>query len=209
MDLDDVTLLVDLERAHLSELIHDDVLQILGAGLLSADTCQQALSRGRTDLLAEHMVKLQSLLAEATDRLRALMSDLRPYEAGSSGLRPALERIIDTHRQRFGGEVTLGVKAAPSPDLRMASLAYRCILDLLQSVREPAEVSRALLGLSLEGQKLAIDAQFDIADGSSRERVIPPSRIEFMRWRVRSLGGSFDQDSTSPRSAVFRVVLPA
>ena len=47
MDPHDALLLGELERAYLSEVIHDDVLQTLGASVLIADTCEQAWRFGR------------------------------------------------------------------------------------------------------------------------------------------------------------------
>lgn len=209
MEAQDVLLLGELERAYLSEIIHDDVLQLLGASLLAADTSKQAWQLGRTDMLPDQLAKLHTMLGEATGRLRQLMSDLRPYEHDAQGLEGALQRMVAAHGLHFAGEITLDVGANRTLDQVAAMFAYRSILDSLHCVRDPATISGVHIAVRAERRRVDIDVSFETStDGPHAENAVAPSRLGFVRWRTKSLGGTLAVKRTAPRSTSLHFRLP-
>lgn len=209
MDPREALLLADLERAHLAEIIHDDVLQTLGTGLLAADTCLQAWDRGRTDRLGEQLAKLHALLGEAASRLRQLMSELRPYDPSDGGLEAALRRAAGAHGPASLSECVLDVKIPHDLNSTVAALAYRSVLESLRSIRNPSQVDRVLIKLRTGSRGLSIHVDFEVAADFVNDAVLPTSRVEFLRWRTRALGGSFTEQRRSPQSISLRFLLPA
>ncbi len=209
MEARDVLLLGELERGYLSELIHDDVLQLLGASLLAADTSEQAWRLGRTEMMSVQLEKLRATLGDATDRLRQLMSDLRPYEGDATGLAVAIERIVAAHQRHFAGEVTLDLHLDRPLDVAAAIFAYRSIVDALHCVRELAALSSLQIELHAKRRRLDIEVRFQMIEaGTQAEGVLAPSRVAFVRWRTTSVGGALAEKHPAPGSTMLQFHLP-
>jgi signal transduction histidine kinase len=208
----DIALLVgELERAQLADLIHDDVLQLLGASLLAAETCEQAWQRGRHEMLGEHLAFLREMLEQSVGRLRDLMADLRPYQSGEGGLKAALRRPFDLFQERNRGSVSFRqVLAAPLGSIGEL-LAYRLTLEALWSLAERNRPTEVAIELRSDGEVLELSAHFRLIQSVPDSEQLAPARIALLRWRAQALGGSLRQETPGPGRAllVARVPLPA
>ena len=186
MDPHDALLLGELERAYLSEVIHDDVLQTLGASVLIADTCEQAWRFGRTDLLEGQFARLRMVLEQASGRLRQLMTDLRPLDPEHS-LETALNRVAISHGPFFAGPVSLNLDIDAGLTVSQRILTYRSVLDALHCLREPSLVSALRIEVRSDAQNVKIEVCFDATAGHAEPGFLLASKMMgFLRWRTAS-----------------------
>lgn len=203
--LDTALAVGELERALLAELIHDDVLQALGAGLLVADTCERAWRAGRTEMLQSQFSSLRSTLEQSVDRLRELMADLRPYQPSEAGLEGALQPLFVSYRQR-GGAVTYQQRPAHLPS-RTQALAYRLIVEAVGAVHDqPGPVE-----IDLNGSErfLDLDLSFRPSEGGDADiPLLTPKRIELIGSWLQALGGALTEEPIVPVGTRLRIHLP-
>src|SRR5690606_9431241 len=137
-----------------------DVLQVLGASLLAAETCEQAWHRGHGQLVGEHLATLRQTLEQGVTRLRHLMSDLRPYLPEYGGLEGALQNAFRSYVERSRSTITFAQTADPPLDNTGEALAYRLIVESLLTVQrldEPNEIHIELRGV---GDHLDLEMSF-------------------------------------------------
>lgn len=206
----DATLLVgELERAHLAEVIHDDVLQMLGTGLLAAEMCEQAWRLGRNDLLPDQFAQLRSVLEQCVGRLRHLMADLRPYQPGAQGLDGALQPLFRAHLQRSRGAITFGQETQEALTGSGELLAYRLIVEALATLRDPSQPTDIRIELRSASSALELTTSFQPSheDGANAD-MLAPKRVAILRWLVHTLGGTVNQASLSPAGTQLQLRVP-
>lgn len=115
------------ERKRLSDLLHDDLQQVLVAAKF---TCE-ALSANTPDVsFADGTRQLCALLAEALEKTRSVSRELVTPLLYMVGLVPALRQMAGQMAQRHG--LLIEVEAEDGPD----ALTEAVRLELFQSVRE-------------------------------------------------------------------------
>lgn len=206
----DAALLIgEMERAHLAEIIHDDVLQTFGAGMLAAETCEQALRLGRHELLPEQLANLQRVLEQGVGRLRHLMADLRPYQPQNGGVEGALQNVFRAYLERTRGAISF-VQDLPGPLSNLAELlAYRLILQTLWSVQDLDAPLDIHVQLGAQNGALTIAVLFtSLGSEAPAGGLLAAKRIALLRWRIQALGGSLAQEAPQPAQAQLRIRLP-
>ncbi len=66
-----------LDSRALADRLHNGPLQLLGAALFKTEMCEQLLALNRGEELPARLVELRAALEQATEDLRAIMTDLR------------------------------------------------------------------------------------------------------------------------------------
>ena len=150
------------ERRRISSELHDDTVQVLAASLLALDRLA-----GCTDADAIRGVadSTRRTLAEATDRTRRLMFELRPPQ----GLARAVRELASQAGREADLDVEVTVPSEPLPFM-VEEVAYRTVREAVANVRRHARAHR------LEIQIAAADGKLR---GSVRDdgRGFDPARI--------------------------------
>lgn len=129
-------------RGQLAAELHDTVAQSLVAarGMLAAD--------GGGDLS-----RVEDLVAEAEDQLRAVMARTRPPALAEGDLAGAVGGLCDDLELRYGLVVTLSWPSDPQPiPLASAVTVYRFFQEALLNVVKHADCDRAEAGLMMDGE---------------------------------------------------------
>jgi PAS domain S-box-containing protein len=131
------------ERQRVSQLLHDDLQQILA----SARFQLQAFS---ANLPAEPMLeRVEQLLAESIAKSRRLSHDLCPAVLYHSGLVPALEWVVRQMSEQFGLNVRMDVDTVqPLADAPVKVFVFRAVQELLFNIVKHAQVKDATLAIS-------------------------------------------------------------
>jgi GAF domain-containing protein len=97
----------ELERARLARELHDETGQALTSILLGLRTLEQSLE---SDDARAAIGSVRDLVVSTLHDVRRLAVELRPAALDDFGLAPAIERLVDTHRQDASVDIDLEVQ---------------------------------------------------------------------------------------------------
>jgi signal transduction histidine kinase len=181
------------ERRHWARELHDETLQGLGAlRVLLAS----ALRRGSPETLSRAVREAVDELAEEIDKLRALITELRPAALDELGLTAAIEALAERSSAIGGleirGEVSLdavddGSSKRLSPELE--STVYRLVQEALTNVVKHARADRVDLRVAISNGRVTVDVRDD-GVGFDPEASNSGFGLVGMRERLALAGGS-------------------
>jgi PAS domain S-box-containing protein len=150
-----LTMAEQAERRRISQVLHDDLQQLLYAIKMKAKVARHGLHDGEKP--AQSLDEVATWLDHAIRMTRHLTVDLSPPVLKSEGLVEALGWLQTQVRELYGLEVTLeadGPLSIPDEDLRV--LLFQIIRELLFNIRKHAGTDRALISLTEEDDMLSI-----------------------------------------------------
>lgn len=192
----------DAERRRVERDIHDGAQQRLVALSL-------AIGRARTQLGPDADPTLEATLAQASDELRAALSELRELARGihpailtEAGLEPAVRSLAD--RAVVPTDVSVAVpRRLPAP---LEATAYFVVSEALANVGKHARASSARVALALgEDGALVVEVRDDGCGGADPEL---GSGLRGLRDRVEAVGGTLETISPAGGGTTIRAVLP-
>jgi signal transduction histidine kinase len=187
----------EAERRRISEDIHDDTLQVMGAVQLRLE---MLLAEVAEPTLHEEVRQLAEIVAAATSRLRKLTFDLRPPMLNEHGLaetlRSSLRELAD--ERGIAWELEDGLTAEPGDEPR--SVLFRIAQEALTNVRKHADASRVRVELhDVDGGVLLVihddGAGVPGSSGAAADPVPGHLGLQTMRERAELAGGSFSVSS--------------
>jgi signal transduction histidine kinase len=187
----------EAERRRISEDIHDDTLQVMGAVQLRLE---MLLAEVTEPGLREEVGQLAEIVAAATSRLRKLTFDLRPPMLNEHGLaetlRSSLRELADEHA--IAWELEDRLTAEPGDEPR--AVLFRIAQEALANVRKHAGATRVRVGLhAVDGGVLLVvrDDGSGVPGGTGAASGPVPGHLglQTMRERAELAGGSFSVSS--------------
>jgi PAS domain S-box-containing protein len=128
--------ILEAERARVAKALHDDTVQVLAASLFALDRVALGAVSGAERAVVE---TTRATLAEATERTRRLMFELRPALLEAIGLHGAIRSLCEHAAERGG--FTVDVRA---PSVRFPAGAEElCYRTVREAVMNAAAHSRA------------------------------------------------------------------
>ena len=152
-----LTLVEQEQRRRISQVLHDDLQQLLYGIQMRLAIARDRADRGEVEALTEQTDQSLRLLGDAILRTRQLTVDLSPPVLEGEGLIDALKwletQMRDLHRLdvEIRGEPGIDVG---SRDMRV--LLFQCVRELLFNVAKHAETARAVVDVGREGNRLRI-----------------------------------------------------
>jgi PAS domain S-box-containing protein len=195
------------ERRRISELLHDDLQQILSAALLQLGACSENLhSISELDFA-------QQLLKESIAKARNLSYDLSPSVLYHSGLVAGLQRLVRQMNDKFGLTVQLDVDLHQQVDCSPAQVfIYRAVQELLFNAVKHSGVQNAqvLLANSEKALQVTVSDQGRGFDTGMLESISPRAGLGLMSLRERAnyFGGILEIDSSPGQGSRFTLTLP-
>jgi signal transduction histidine kinase len=176
----------ELERARLARELHDETGQALTSILLGLRTLEQSLE---SDDAQTEIASVRDLVVSTLHDVRRLAVELRPAALDDFGLAPAIERLVDVHRQDASIDIDLEIHLA---DARLPAgvetTMYRIVQEALTNVTKHADATRISV-LVTRTDKTAVlvveddGAGFEVSDETSG------LGLTGMRERVALVGG--------------------
>ena len=127
----------EAERRQIAADIHDDPIQVMSA----VDMRLQMLAGFPESITVESITELEQEVAEAIERLRSLLFELRPTALDRDGLVPALRLYAEHSAKVVGWRVEVLDELHDEPDPDMAALLYRIAQEAIMNVRKHAEAT--------------------------------------------------------------------
>jgi len=148
------------ERRLIALGLHDDVGQLLTAGLLSLGELRKTRSGEKDGQLLE---ELENLLMQASDRVRNLTFELSSSTLREVGLGAALEELAEQMEKRFGLPIAVKLdrhqEAAMPESVRLT--LYCAVRELLFNVVKHAKARRAVVRLDGTGKMIRVVVEDD------------------------------------------------
>jgi len=190
--LDNLVRAQEKERQLIANDIHDDTVQVMTAVSVRLSILRQMLP---PDEHADDLARLESSVAEAIQRLRRLLFDLRPFALDDHGLGATLHEIAARGSSDVAIEVEDRITAEPRPELQV--ILFRIAQEALINAEKHAHASR--IGVLPEeedgGYLVSID---DDGRGFDVDSLRPESGhlgLPSMRERAEMAGGWLVIDS--------------
>jgi signal transduction histidine kinase len=141
------------ERARVAADLHDDTVQIMIATLVSLDRVASGARDGDPHRMATAAAVARRTLAEAVERTRRLMFELRPPLLETHGLRAALEDTAAVLRRESAVKVTVAAPGGRYP-AALEALVFRTIQEALSNVRKHASADTVRIEVRDDGRVL-------------------------------------------------------
>jgi signal transduction histidine kinase len=196
----------ELERTRLARELHDETGQALTSILLGLKSLEQAVEsdEGRTGVAS-----LRELVVSTLQDVRRLAVELRPSALDDFGLEPALERLVDTHRQHATGpihlEIQLGEERLPS---EVETTLYRIVQEALTNVARHAQATGVSILLRRRPSSVAMVVEDDGGGFDPHAARDGGLGLAGMRERVALVGGRLRVESAPGSGTTVAVEVP-
>ena len=182
------------ERRRLARELHDETGQALTSILLGLKELEQAIG---TERAHDRVSGVRELVVTTLQDVRRLALELRPAALDDFGLTPALERLVESHRQDRGVTIDLEIRFG---DERLPADAettmYRIVQEALTNSARHAGASRISV-LVTRKENAALVVVEDDGEGFDASSPTAGLGLSGMRERVALVGGKFRLE-TSP-----------
>lgn len=199
----------DAERIRWARELHDETLQGLGGlrVLLSS-----ALRRKDPERIERSVREAVGHIEREIENLRAIITELRPAALDELGLKPAIEALVERHREHDEFAIDSKLELAPlQPGARLhaelETTTYRLLQEALTNVAKHAQASHVRVSVRQEGEELRIEVQDD-GVGFVAEADTAGFGLAGMNERVSLAGGTLTIASGEAGTLV-KAYLPA
>ena len=195
------------ERRRISELLHDDLQQILSAALLHLDACSEKGNQ------APELEYVKQLLKDSVHKARSLAHELSPAVLYHYGLVAGLEWLARQMDEKFGLRVRLEVNAKQKIDHALTQVfVYRAVQELLFNIVKHAKVRDAWVTLenSENFLQITVSDQGSGFDAGALAKAGTKSGLGLvgLRERAQYFGGDLEIASSPGRGSRFTLKLP-
>ena len=199
------------ERRRLSDILHDDLQQVLVGAKFVAERLWVAHPADASTADARRLIEL---MGEALRKTRSLCSELSTPVLYEIGFVPALRQLAGQLRERYGFEVT--IEAECMPEIRQEDLRaqlFHSVRELLFNAVKHSGTKAACVRGGVSGGTVelsVVDAGQGFDNGSSLPDAAPESGCGLfsIRERIGALGGSLTVDSAPGRGTRVTIRVP-
>ncbi|OGO18889.1 MAG: hypothetical protein A2Z14_11075 [Chloroflexi bacterium RBG_16_48_8] len=190
------------ERKRLSRELHDQVGEGLTALGINLNIIRKQLPGQALESIQRYLEDSFALVEQTTDRIRGVMSELRPPILDDYGLVAALGWYAEQFSSRVGVEVVVsGLEPDPRLSSPVENALFRIAAEALTNIAKHAQASQVTIRIEYTNAFLRLE----IADDGIGFNPKSPFRIDqdkgwglmTMTERAESVGGSFKVESSS------------
>jgi signal transduction histidine kinase len=202
----------EAERARWARELHDETLQGLGALRLTLAAIEGADPQAAQELIQRAVSDVEA----ETEKLRALITDLRPVALDDLGIGPAIEALAD-QVESPEIEIKTGIdlsfergRIADRHVEEVETAVYRIVQEALNNAIRHAGASRLTIEVVDDddrGQVLILVE--DDGDGFDPAETGRGFGLNGMRERVELLSGSIEIDSSPGEGTAVRATIPS
>jgi PAS domain S-box-containing protein len=204
------------ERARISQVLHDDLQQLLYSELMRIEVLRRQLPEEQEVALADLISSLIEQLEQAVHVTRTLAAELNPPQMETDSLADCLHWLAGHMAEAHALQVTVdtmdGAELAPG---EARNMLLDIVRELLFNVVKHAGTQQALLELCLEGDFLALCIKDD-GVGFDQETVSRGAReqggglgLVSVSERLELIGGRLEIEAAPGKGTCLRILLPA
>jgi signal transduction histidine kinase len=202
----------EAERTRIATALHDDTVQVLAASLMALDGLPAAVTGGSADKAATTARRARETLAEATERTRRLMFELRPTVLHDYGIVAATRVLLD-QTGRETGAVTHLTGEAGRYHLVLEEAMYRAVQEALANIRNHSQATEVSVtfdehaGMSI-CEVIDNGRGFDPQEALRRPDAALHIGLSHIVERVRAAGGNVLVASARGEGTHVRITIP-
>jgi signal transduction histidine kinase len=210
--LDRTVRAAEAERARLAANLHDGPIQRLATLGLVLDRCRLRLDKEDTAGAVALVKRARVDLAEEINRLRRLMSELRPPVLDEGGLDSALEDQLSSWSSATGMEADFETEPYGPLNADSETVVYRVVQEALANVAKHSKAGAARVSIGPSGNGVLVVVRDDGKgfDVRSQPELLRQGHygLVVMRERVELASGRFDIKSKPLGGTEVSVWLP-
>lgn len=202
----------EAERARWARELHDETLQGLGALRLSLAAMEGAEPAAAQELIQRAIADVET----ETEKLRSLITDLRPVALDQLGIEAAIDALaerVETAGLEVKTRIDLSFEAGRVEtrlDDELETAVYRIVQEALNNTIKHAEASQALVEMvEDDGRDEVRISVKDNGHGFDPSAESGGFGLNGMRERVELLGGSIAIASSSDGGTEIQATVPA
>jgi signal transduction histidine kinase len=200
---------IEQDRQRLARELHDELGGVLVG--IKMDLAQLARNIDLDDpLLSRRWATIQASLNQGIELKRRVIEELRPTLLDNMGLAAALRWQAGELCQRAGLELRVDMpEEEPRLDPDLAIELFRVLQESLTNVVKHARASEVSVRLAVEGMSLLLVVEDNgVGIASAPSRSVGAHGLLGMRYRARSLGGTFEVGPAVPQGTRVAVRVP-
>jgi signal transduction histidine kinase len=195
----------ELERARLARELHDETGQALTSILLGLRSLEGSVE---SDDAHTALAAVRGLVVSTLQDVRRLAVELRPSALDDFGLAPAIERLVDTHRQDASVDVDLEIQLGDGRlPADVETTMYRIVQEALTNVTKHAGATRISI-LVTRTDKSAVLVVEDDGEGFDVARSTDGLGLTGMRERVALVGGRLKVETGTGSGTTIAAEIP-
>ncbi len=202
------------ERKRISDILHEDLQQILVAIQMKLNLIEWDYEKGKTKNFLKQIKVLREYTDSAIDKTRNLSSDLSPEITKSKNIKDLLEWLVAWFEHRHNLNITLNTESdLQIPDKEIRLTLVHIIRELLFNIVKHADTDQAVIDVSrkdLHGIKLAVIDKgngFDVEKAVSHTDVAKKIGLFNVEERLNYLGGDFEIESAPGKGTRVTITL--
>ncbi|MBZ0328921.1 PAS domain-containing protein [Halomonas sp. ANAO-440] len=203
------------ERRRVSQVLHDDLQQLLYGLQIKQLLVQKKLSEAGHQQLTELVAGTLLWIRQAIETTRQLTVDLSPPILKSEGLAEALEWLQRQMLELHELTVDLTIQHPPhTPDKDLRVLLFQIVRELLFNVKKHSDVHRAHIELDQTNTHILIRVSdtgsgFDLPMVEAEQQTHPGFGLVTSRERLRLMGGCMQIETTPGVGTSILIKVPA
>jgi signal transduction histidine kinase len=205
---------VEAERSRISRDLHDGILQTLLSLKIQLNVLNHKMYQ-KPDQVCEDLASLQNTVAQESEELRRMVTDLRPVRLESADMRELMMGFAERFRTEHHLAVDLFIK---DRDLRIPDRVCRELFQIyresLHNIKKHADATHVVVKLEQDEAKVSLVVDDNgrgfsfsgryASDELDRLRLGPIS----IKERARGVGGSLTVESNPGHGARLTVEIP-
>ena len=161
--------------------------------------------------LSDELARLHEDVATTGEHLRHMLFELQPLELDRSGLRVALEVVLEKTRADEGLEYEVVDRTTRQPTDAVRILLYRAGREALANIRKHSGAARVDILLEEDGRGFSLQVRDDgsgLDVAQALEVRAGHLGLPAMRERIEMAGGTLNLESTGGAGTALGVWLP-
>lgn len=206
-----ITEIEQQERQRISQLLHDDLQQVLFSIRLNLNLIQKEFTEGMSKDAEERISEVTEMSVRAIDKTRQLSHDLNPPIMKSEKISQILEWIAKRHEEMYNLRTTVEIETEfLVKDDNIRNVLLKIVRELLFNIVKHADTDNALIKLIKSKDNKMIIRVIDEGGGFDVERIDPEEGFGLFSIleRINLLGGSFETDVVPDKGCRMAVKLP-
>jgi signal transduction histidine kinase len=199
------------ERTRWARELHDETLQGLGSLQLLLSSALRQPDAERREAAARQTLEH---ITDEIDKLRTLITELRPAELDELGLESALEALVQRRDSEGSARVELDINlgdgyggVARRFEPQIESAVYRLVQEALSNAAKHADATNVSVRVTAHGSGAEVVVRDD-GRGFDPDAATAGFGLLGMRERVALVGGTLDVTSQPGEGTEVRVVVP-
>lgn len=203
----------EIERRQLARALHDEVGQNVTAIGFTLDFVQSQLNEPALpiDTVQAYLQETLNLIEQTTDRIRQIVTELRPPMLDEYGLIEALDWYAGHLAQETGLEITVQpAYFAPRLPSTVESMLFRIVQEALSNVINHAQASRASITVEAKASAIRLTITDDGLGFDVEQQTASPVSFGLltMAERAKSVNGRCSIESQLNRGTRVMIEVP-